>query len=185
MSQVHNTAGTSYTQIDIGGKTYTMRPFSIEDYLAAIESHIVASRNDPLIGASRACRVAPAEQHAAIWDAAMRAEQNSRNVSTEEIARFESSLDGIGFKFWRLIYKDHPETTSKISRSLVMRWIGEKTTGINASDPDAVREAQQSALMELHRRLHVASGEAELKKSNGQPQKEVAEEQVGQRSTAS
>ena len=154
---MHETAGTTFSTIAIGGKQYTLRPFTVGVY-AAMEAYIVSRRTDPFVGAVRACKVAPPEQHAAIWDAATRAFQQSQTVTAEEMRNFENSLEGIAWKFWRCIMKDHPDINS------------------TAKAMELIEIAGAERLAEIQARVYAGSGEASLKNSAGQTEaKEVTE----------
>ena len=149
MSKHHRTAGADYHEIPIGDKTYRMRPITIGDY-AAMEAYIASQRPDPLAVASEAIKSLPSAQHDAIWKAAMERAVANRIVTSAEAKAFEDSVDGLAWKMWHCLKKEHPEIDSiEAARNLLI-------------------EAGEAHFELLARATEVASGEAELGKSSGQ-----------------
>lgn len=152
----HRTAGVDFRNIEVGGKTYTLRPIRVGIY-AAMEAYIISTRPDPLAVASEAVRKLPASHHDAIWKAAMAQAVNARAVTSEEAAAFENSVDGLAWKVWQALKQDHPEIDSV------------------AKARDFLMQAGEEHFEYIAKSVEVASGEADLKKSSGQAaEKEAA-----------
>lgn len=152
-SKQHRTAGVDYTEIEIGGKTYTIRPLKVGVY-AEMESYIASQRGDPLAEAAEACERVPEKHHQAIWDAAMRQAVERRTVSAQEAAEFENSIRGLGWKLWKCLEQDHPEIN-----------------GVDAAI-ELITKAGTEHLERIARSVELGSGEADLGKSSGQPPKD-------------
>lgn len=155
MSNHQRTAGVDFRIVEIGGQKYTLRPLTVGVY-ASMESYIANQRPDPLAIASKAVAKLPASQHAAIWEAAMKAAMNARTVTAEEAAAFENSVDGLAWKIWQCLKSDHPEIKDV------------------ATARDLLFAAGEERFEELARAAEIASGEADLKKSTG-PAAEVVD----------
>lgn len=167
MSKHHRTAGTDYKVITIGGKEYTLRPLAIGVY-AEMESYIISQKPDPLEIASEAVAKLPSSRHEAIWKAAMSQAVNARTVTSEEMAAFEDTVNGLAWKIWQCVRQDHPEINSvKAARALLMQ------------------AGEEHRFEELSRVAEIASGESDLKKSSGQAEAIEKADPAGQSSTVS
>jgi len=161
LSKHHRTAGTDFRQVDIQGVVYTLRPLTVGVY-ASMESYIASRRPDPLAIASEAVKRLPPNQHAAVWDAAMKNAVTARTVTAEEAATFENSIDGLSWKLWQCLRQDHPEINSpEAARALLIA-------------------AGEEHFERLARATEIASGEADLKKSSGQAEAESKMVPAGQ-----
>lgn len=156
MTKHYRIAGKSFRTISIGGKQYTLRPAVLGVY-AEMEAYVVSLRQDPLEIATRACQRAPANQHAAIWDAAMRAERSARIATAEEMASFENSVPGIAWKLWKSLEQDHPEIDG-VAAALAL-----------------LEQAGEDRLSEIVATLHVATGEGDIKNCSGREEEPTTE----------
>lgn len=152
--KLHRTAGASSQTLVIGEKTYTLRPLTVGLY-AEMEAYVVAQREDPMVIAALACQKVPAQFHTDIWDSAMRAAKSARTVTAAEMSAFEQSIRGLAFKFWACLKTDHPKLTVDDALKLI-------------------EEAGEERMAELQARIHVGSGEADLKNSSGQAEATAA-----------
>lgn len=153
--------------IHIGDTDYTIRPLTVGVY-AEMEAYIVAQRGDPLLVAANAVEKVPPQHHAAIWDAAMKQAVSGRTVTAEEASAFENSVNGLSWKVWQCMKRDHAEIDSvEAARNLLLE-AGEKHFDRIASE------------------VEIGSGEADLKNSDGPEVTTPGEtDQVGQSSTDS
>jgi hypothetical protein len=149
MSKQHKTAGVSYETLTVDGKTYKLRPLKVGVY-GEMESYVLSLRADPLRAAGEAVAKLPAQYHAAIWEAAMKVVMAHRVVTNEEMAAFERSLKGIAWMLWKCLEQDQPEI------------------GTPEKAFEIVMAAGAERAEEIQRKLHVASGQADLGKSSGQ-----------------
>jgi len=148
MSKHHRTAGLDSQVIEIGGKSYTLRPLTVGVY-ASMETYLVSTRPDPLAIASEAVKRLPANQHEAVWKAAMAQAVAGRTVTSQQVAEFENSIDGLAWKLWQCLKQDQPEIDSvEAARSLLI-------------------QAGEEHFERLARAAEIASGESDLKKSSG------------------
>jgi hypothetical protein len=161
MRKIQRTTGKSFETIEIDGKPYTLRPLTVGVY-GEMEAFVMSLRGDPLAAAGQAVKNLPAEQHSAVWDAAMRAVMANRCVSTAEMASFENSVRGYAWKLWKCVEKDHPEIDTIDKALELLERIGPQ----RAAEVDA--------------KLRVASGEADLGKSSGPAPEAAVQGQAGQ-----
>lgn len=113
---MNQTADQTAQAIVVNGKQYTLRP--VRFTYRQMEEFVVSRRTDPIDAAVKATAKAPASQHTAIWDAAMRAVISQRKTATvQEMTDFESSILGFAWKLWQCVRVDHPEVDS-IERAL-------------------------------------------------------------------
>lgn len=152
---MHRTAGASFSTVEIAGKTYTLRPMKTGQY-AAMEAYVISQREDPLVIAAKACATAPEALHATIWDAAIRAARSARTATAAEVAAFENSVRGLAWKILQCVKQDHPEIKT-VDDAIIL-----------------IEQAGESRLAELQAKIHVASGEDDLKNSSGQVVEETA-----------
>lgn len=148
MQKIQRTSGQSFETIEIDGKKYTLRPLKVGVY-GEMEAFVMAQRGDPLAAAGKAVERLPSSQHAAVWDAAMRAVMANRNVTTQEMSDFENSIRGYAWKLWKCLEQDHPEIDS-IEKALELL---EQIGPARAAEVDA--------------KLRLATGEADMGKSSG------------------
>jgi hypothetical protein len=162
MSKHHRTAGVDQRTVPIAGKDYTFRPLTVGLY-ASMEAYVVSRRPDPLAIASEAVKRLPAQNHDAIWRAAMSAAITARTVSPAEMSDFENSVDGLCWKVWQSLKQDHPEID-----------------GIEAAKQLVMKAGEAGEFEMLSRTVEITSGEADLKKSTGQADERATEAPAGQ-----
>lgn len=161
MSKQHRTAGVDFQTVEIGGKSYKLRPLTVGVY-ASMEAYLVSIRPDPLAIASEAVKRLPANQHDALWRAAIATAVANRNISSEQIAEFENSVDGLAWKLWQCLKQDHPEINStEAARTLLI-------------------QAGEEHFVRLARAAEIASGEADLGESSGPAEAGQEAVQAGQ-----
>jgi len=150
MSDGHaRTAGRLAEEITVGGRTYRLRPI-ITGLYAELEAYVAAQRGNPLALATEACKMAPPEQHDAIWQAAMSQASKARVVTAAEIAEFERSIRGLAWKLWACLQAEHAAEFPRPDDALRL-----------------IEEAGEQRMAEVASKVHVASGEADLGNSDG------------------
>lgn len=160
MSKHHKTAGVSFETLQVGAKSYTLRPLKVGSF-AEMEAYVLSQRVDPIAAAAQSIPNIPSQYHQAIWDAAMKAAIGSRTCSAAEMSDFGNSPRGIAWMLWKLLEQDHPEIDSVDAAILLMEKIG----------PERAQELQM--------KINLASGEADAGKSSGQTD-QAATDQAGQ-----
>lgn len=155
MQNVQRTAGKSYETLTVGDRKIKLRPLKVGIY-ADLEAYVFEMRGDPLEAAGAAVAKLPAQLHPAIWEAAFRVVMTNRAVSTAEISAFETSVRGIAWKLWKCVETDQPEIDS-LEKAL-----------------ELLTEIGPARAAEVELKLKVASGEADLGKSTGPMEAEVA-----------
>ena len=145
MSQQQKTAGVDFKQINIDGKSYTLRPLRAASY-GEMEAYIVSRRPDPIEELSKAIESIPEKLHANAWKGATEAAMNRRHVSVEDAAAFENSIRGIAWKFSQCLRQDHPEYED-VEKAI-----------------ELLAELGPERLQEIETQIEVASGRADLKK---------------------
>lgn len=160
MTKHYRTAGLDYRVVEINGRPFKLRPLTLGVY-AELEAYIISQRPDPLAIAGEAVKKLPANQHDAVWKAAMAHAVTARTVTSEQAAAFEDSVDGLAWKLWQCLKADQPEFDSLESVRALMIQAGE------------------AKFEELARAAEIASGEADLKKSSGQAEAETVTAPVG------
>ena len=153
MSKHQRTAGVDYRENTINGKTYRYRPLTVGIY-ASMESFIVSKRPDPLAIAAESVKRLPPNYHDAVWKAAMHEAVTARTVTAPEMAAFENSVDGLAWKLWQCLKDNHPEIDSIDAAKQIL---------IDAGD---------AHFEQLARTVEIATGEADIKKSSGQAEKD-------------
>jgi len=144
------TTGAIVRKATIGGKQYTLSAFSL-GVLPEMEAYIISKREDPIIWATRACMVAPADQHEVIWRVAMEKSIRARSVTEQEMDEFRRTSIGNAWMFWVCARKNHPELAT-VEDAL-----------------NVIGTASEEELEILNAEAFVASGEADLGNSTGLP----------------
>lgn len=144
------TTGAITRTATLGGKKYTLSAFSL-GVLPEMEAYIISKREDPIPWATRACMVAPSEQHKVIWEVAMEKSIRARSVTEQEMDEFRRTSIGNAWLFWVACRKNHPEVDSV-----------EKALEIIGTATEEEQELMNSEVL-------VASGEADLGNSTGLP----------------
>jgi len=147
------TAGLRTQRITIGGKEYTLTAPPVVGLYAKLEDYILSRREDPLSLAAMACQKTPAEQHAAIWEAAMKVASQARAVPASEMIAFESTLHGVAFKLWSCLQTHHADKFGSVADVLGL-----------------IEAAGEDRLAEITAKVHVATGEADAGNLSGRTQ---------------
>lgn len=145
------TVGMLTQTATVGGKRYTIRPFTV-GVLPEMEAYIISKREDPIIWATRACLIAPDDQHERIWRIAQEASNKNRTVTTAQSEEFRNSLEGGAFVFWVCVRADHPEVKTPQDALQIML------------------SATEDELTMLKAAVFVGSGEHDLGNSTGPQQ---------------
>lgn len=133
------------------GKKYTLSaPFRVGTY-EQMERYIISLRADPLAIATEACRKAPRDMHATIWEAALRRAEQARVVTQDEVLAFETSMLGFAWKAWYCLQDHHKDEFP--------------------TPADALRLLEQVAeanmIEELQAKVSLVSGEHDVGNSSG------------------
>jgi hypothetical protein len=141
-------SGRIYKDVEIGGKTYRLSQPNMVGIYGDVERWVIARKVDPLVLAVRACKIAPPELHAMIWDAAMKAGSAARIASREELDLFWNSRWANAWLFLKALDPQH---------------------AAEVPDPEAAMKILDGGvdIDELLAQLQVVSGEADLKNSSG------------------
>lgn len=144
----HRTAGKQTETLKIGEKIYTLRPLTFGIY-AEFEDWIVSEKIDPIEALAARIDKVPPQHQAAAWEAAINAAQRNKTITTTEMAAAENSLRGVAWKLWKVLEKDHPEVRGVDDALKLVAKMGE------------------DRVPELVAKMQVASGELDLKNSDG------------------
>lgn len=147
-------AGANFQTLELGGKSYTLRPYVVGLY-AEMSAFVRNLKGNPINAVCKAWDSIPASQRE-FWMAAAVKEAAAQSVTPEDLAAFEQSLLGTAFKLWSTLKADHidefPTPYAVMDRMIALK-----------------EEEGEAKLAEIMAKLHVASGEADLKNSAGQP----------------
>ena len=148
MSDNARVAGKNFQTIDLGGKSYTMRPYVVGVW-AEMSAFVRSLKGDPIKEVCERLDDIPPHQQARWMKVAVDAAANQTPTEIE-IAAFEKSLLGTAFKIWTALKADHldefPTPQSVADRLIALK-----------------EEDGQNKLTEILLKLEVASGEADLK----------------------
>lgn len=103
-----NLFGDRETFITIGGRTYTLTVFKLDDF-AGRERYILGLRNNPFEALAKLPPGTDAEIQKHVADAAMREWRRGNFVTAEEDLEFKRSMHGRAYDFWRAVQPNHPE----------------------------------------------------------------------------
>ena len=162
MSDHGRVAGEPTQTIELGGKTYTLKPFVVGVW-AEMSAFVRRLKGDPIKEVCERLASIPTDQQARWMKVAVEAAAN-QSPTDQELASFETSLLGTAFKLWTTLVGPKAQ----------------RDKDILAEFPDAhavmdrlvslgEQEGEQK-LAEIMMKLDLASGEADLKNSHGQPQ---------------
>lgn len=145
--------GAYVHEVELNGKTYTLRPWTVGIY-SEMSAFVRSLKGDPIKELCSRLSSIPPDQHQSWMRAAVEAAAN-QSPPDEEMNRFENSNLGVAFKLWWLLKTDHKD---------------------EFPNPFAVMNMMvtlsEEKLMELAVKTPLASGEADLKNSDGQPETE-------------
>lgn len=143
-------AGQIYKDVVIAGKTYRLSRSNLVGFYGDAEAWIISRKTDPLVLAVKACRAAPENMHATIWEAAMKTASEARIASKEEMERFWRSRWFSAFLLLKALDPKHAQEIPDMESA--MRLI--------ESDVDLDTDA-------LMADVSVVNGEADIKNSSG------------------
>jgi hypothetical protein len=154
MSDHARVAGKTSQTIELGGKTYTLKPYVVGLW-AEMSAFVRTLKGDPIKEVCDRLDSIPADQQQRWMRAAVEAAAN-QTPSEQELASFEGSLLGTAFKLWATLKADHgqefPHPQAVMDRLISL-----------------TEEQGEKKLAEIMMKLEVASGEYDLKNSAGQP----------------
>jgi hypothetical protein len=144
---------TSQT-IELGGKTYTLKPYVVGLW-AEMSAYVRRLKGDPIKEVCDRLESIPADQQQRWMKAAVEAAAN-QSPTEQELSAFENSLLGTAFKLWTTLKAEHaqefPDPQAVLDRLIALS-----------------EQEGRKKLAEIMLKLEVASGEADLKNSVGQP----------------
>lgn len=143
-------AGAAVHTIELGGKTYNLKPWTMGVY-AEMSAFVRSLKGDPIQELCNRLSSLPSDQHAKWMRAAVEAAAN-QTPTDEEMTRFEESNLGAAFKLWTLLKTDH---------------LAEFPTPFAVMN--MMTNLSEAKLMEVAAKAPIASGENDLKNSAGQP----------------
>ena len=152
MSDHARVAGTTSQTIELGGKTYTLKPYVVGLW-AEMSAYVRRLKGDPIKEVCDRLESIPADQQQRWMKAAVEAAAN-QSPAEQELSAFEKSLLGTAFKLWTTLKADHarefPDPQAVLDKL------------ISLSEQEG-----QKKLAEIMMKLEVAGGEADLKNSAG------------------
>jgi hypothetical protein len=154
MSDHARVAGKTFQTIDIGGKTYTLKPYVVGLW-AEMSAFVRSLKGDPIKEVCDRLDLIPADQQQRWMKVAVDAAAN-QSPTEVELATFEKSLLGTAFKLWSTLKADH------LDEFPTAQAVMDKLISLTESEGE-------KKLAEIMLKLEVASGETDLKNSSGQP----------------
>jgi hypothetical protein len=152
MSDHARVAGKTSQTIELGGKTYTLKPYVVGLW-AEMSAFVRRLKGDPIKEVCDRLETIPADQQQRWMKAAVEAAAN-QTPSEQELSAFEQSLLGTAFKLWTTLKADHiqdfPQPHAVMDKLVSL-----------------TEEQGQRKLAEIMMKLDVASGEADLKNCDG------------------
>jgi hypothetical protein len=146
-------AMTSQT-IELGGKTYALKPYVVGLW-AEMSAFVRSLKGDPIKEVCDRLDSIPVEQQPRWMRAAVEAAAN-QSPSEQELSAFETSLLGTAFKLWATLKADHAEDFPSPYAVL------DKLAALSEAEGE-------KKLAEIILKLEVAGGEADLKNCAGRP----------------
>ena len=143
--KIQRTGGADFETFVVEGDTYKISPLRLGHW-SEMESYVSSLRQNPIDIASANLNGKPLAVQQMIMDAAVKAACYAKIVPAVEIANFEASITGLAWKLWKTLEPNHPEINS----------VSEAVFILTAAGADR--------LAEIKAKLHVGSGEADLKK---------------------
>jgi len=141
-------AGQVYKDVKIGDKTYRLSRPNLVGIYGEVEAWIVSRKVDPLVLAVRACRMAPPDAHATVWEAAMKVASTARIATKDELDAFWASRWANAFLFLKALDPKHYDEVPDVDA--------------------AMNVIEQGVDMdELLANISVVNGEADIKNSSG------------------
>jgi hypothetical protein len=154
MSDHARVAGKTSQTIELGGKIYTLRPYTVGLW-AEMSAFVRGLKGDPIREVCQRLDAIPPEQQQRWMRAAVEAAAN-QSPSEQELSAFEKSLLGTAFRLWTTLRSEHanefPGPQAVLDALLAL----------------SQREGEKK-LAEIMLKLEVAGGEADLKNSAGRP----------------
>lgn len=154
MSDLARVSGKTYQTIELDGKTYALRPYTVGVW-AEMSAFVRQLTGDPIAEVCRRLHEIPPDQHAAWMKAAVETAAN-QSPSDKDLVDFEQSLLGKAFGLWAALKADHaaefptPHAVLDVLVSLNQR-------------------QGEAKLKEVLLKLELASGRYDLKNCAGRP----------------
>jgi hypothetical protein len=111
MDGLSNLVGEREQYFTIGGVTYTLTVFKLDDF-AARERYILALRSNPFEALRHLPKDSPPEAFREVAEVAMREWRRGQFVTDEEDREFVRSMHGRAYDFWKAAQPRHPEIDS-------------------------------------------------------------------------
>ena len=111
MDGLSNLIGDREQSFTVGGVTYTLSVFKLDDF-AARERYILGLRSNPFEALRHLDKEAPPEAFREVAEAAMREWRRWQFVTYEEDQEFAKSMHGRAYDFWKAAEPRHPEINS-------------------------------------------------------------------------
>ena len=154
MSDLARVSGKTFQTIELDGKSYTLRPYTVGIW-AEMSAFVRSLKGDPIAEVCRRLDEIPPEQHAAWMKAAVEAAAH-QSPSDKDLVEFEQSLLGKAFGLWAALKTDHLAdfpTPHAVLDALV-----------------ALNQREGAAkLKEILLKLELAAGKHDLKNCAGRP----------------
>ena len=145
-TKIQRTQGKATETLTVGEKVYTLSPLTF-GFFGEMEAFVCSLRGDPIAVATEASAEVPATLQPMLWDAAVRAAVYAKIVPASEMANFEKSMAGIGWKLWKCLEPKHGDEFKTHSDALALL----TTIG-------------KDRFAEVMAKISVVSGEEDLKK---------------------
>lgn len=139
MDGISNLSGDRTAHITIGGKRYTLRPQVLAEY-AERERYILSLKPNPIEVAAKS----PPEVRDQLLERAWSEATRPQIVTMDEESRFDASMHGIAWRFWRAVRRDHPEVAGVQDALDLIETLGNDRFGILL---DALSEAEEKDIL--------------------------------------
>jgi len=154
MSDHARVAGKTSQTIELGGKTYTLKPYVVGLW-AEMSAFVRSLKGDPIKEVCDRLDAIPPDQQQRWMKAAVEAAAD-QTPTEQDLSAFERSLLGTAFKLWTTLKTEHlkefPGPHAVMDKLISL-----------------TEEEGEKKLAEIIMKLEVASSEADLKNSAGQP----------------